>query len=184
MPSQPIASWTTPCSSRNVMESGTRTRRQIIGLIPSSRTLSRTIAPGSAADFTDSMTENCALPRDSIKIDPTEFCASQAGVCSGRRRSRRAWRAARNKRSFFLDRRTMPDADANADPDISRPRLIRDRDRTFLEEDRRKIRHARPRSQPERHRHPRAEGQSLACISTRMLGLVILLYGLPSRTGA
>ena len=77
MPSQPIASWTTPCSSRNVMESGTRTRRQIIGLIPSSRTLSRTIAPmASAADFTDSMTENCALPRDSIKIDPTEFCAS------------------------------------------------------------------------------------------------------------
>ena len=61
----------------------------------------------------------------------------------------------------------MPDADA--DPDISRPRLIRDR--TFLEEDRRKIRHARPRSQPERHRHPRAEGQSLACISTRMLSV-------------
>ena len=80
MPSQPIASWTTPCSSRNVMESGTRTRSQIIGLIPSSRTLSRTIAPGSAADFTDSMTENCALPRDSIKIDPTEFCASQRGL--------------------------------------------------------------------------------------------------------
>ena len=39
MPSQPIATWTTPCSSRNVMESGTRTRRQIIGLIPSSRSL-------------------------------------------------------------------------------------------------------------------------------------------------
>ena len=82
MPSQPIASWTTPCSSRNVMESGTRTRRQIIGLIPSSRTLSRTFAPGSAADFTNSMTENCALPRDSIKIDPTEFCASQIRNCA------------------------------------------------------------------------------------------------------
>ena len=37
------------------------------------------------------------------------------------------------KRTFFLDRRTMPDAD----PDISRPRLIRDG--TFLEEDRRQI---------------------------------------------
>ena len=84
MPSQPIASWTTPCSSRNVMESGTRTRSQIIGLIPSSRTLSRTIAPGSAADFTDSMTENCALPRDSIKIDPTEFCASPSAAQTAR----------------------------------------------------------------------------------------------------
>ena len=37
------------------------------------------------------------------------------------------------KRTFFLDRRTMP----NADSDISRPRLIRDG--TFLEEDRRQI---------------------------------------------
>ena len=37
------------------------------------------------------------------------------------------------KRTFFLDRRTMPDADS----DISRPRLIRDG--TFLEEDRRQI---------------------------------------------
>ena len=76
MPSQPIASWTTPCSSRNVMEAGTRTRRQIIGLIPSSRTLSCRIDLGSAADFTDSMAENYPVPRDSIKVDPTEFCAS------------------------------------------------------------------------------------------------------------
>ena len=37
------------------------------------------------------------------------------------------------KRTFFLDKRTMPDADS----DISRPRLIRDG--TFLEEDRRQI---------------------------------------------
>ena len=58
------------------MESGTTTRRQIIGLIPSSRTLSCRIDPGSAADFTDSMAENYPVPRDSIKVDPTEFCAS------------------------------------------------------------------------------------------------------------
>ena len=32
---------------------------------------------GSAADFTDSMAENYPVPRDSIKVDPTEFCASQ-----------------------------------------------------------------------------------------------------------
>ena len=73
MPSQPIASWTTPCSSRNDTDSATRTRRQIIGLIPSSRTLSCRIASGGAADFTDSMTENYALLGGSIKIDPHGF---------------------------------------------------------------------------------------------------------------
>ena len=31
---------------------------------------------GSAADFTDSRAENYPVPRDSIKVDPTEFCAS------------------------------------------------------------------------------------------------------------
>ena len=71
-----LPSWTTPCSSRNVMDSGTRTRRQLIGLIPSSRTLSCRIDPGSAADFTDSMAGNYPVPRDSIKVDPMEFCAS------------------------------------------------------------------------------------------------------------
>ena len=76
MPSQPIASWTTPCNSRKDMDSGTRTRRQIIGLIPSNRTLSCRIALGGTADFTDSMTENYALRRDSIKVDPTVFDAS------------------------------------------------------------------------------------------------------------
>ena len=70
MPSQPIASWTTPCNSRSDTDSGTRTRRQIIGLIPSSRTLSCGIASGGAAGFTDSMTENYALLGGSIKIDP------------------------------------------------------------------------------------------------------------------
>ena len=50
----------------------------IIGLIPSSRTLSCRIDLGSAADFTDSMAENYPVPRDSIKVDPTEFCASLA----------------------------------------------------------------------------------------------------------
>ena len=69
------------------------------------------------------------------------------------------------KRPFFLDRRAMP----AADPDISRPHRIRDG--TFLKEDRRKIKHGRPRSQPERHRHPRTAGQPLECISTRMLSV-------------
>ena len=82
MPSQPIASWTTPCSSRNDTDSGTRTRRQIIGLIPGSRTLSCRIVPGSAADFTDSMTENYALPHDSIKVDPPDFGTSNYDGCS------------------------------------------------------------------------------------------------------
>ena len=77
MPSQPIASWTTPCTSRKDMDSGTRTRRQIIGLIPSSRTLSCRIPLGGAADFTDSMAENYALRRDSIKVDPTDLGASE-----------------------------------------------------------------------------------------------------------
>ena len=76
MPSQPIASWTTPCSSRNDTQFGTRTRRHTIGLIPSSQTLICRIAPGSAADFTDSMTENYPLPCDSIKVDPTDFGTS------------------------------------------------------------------------------------------------------------
>ena len=39
-------------SSRNNTDSGTRTRRHIIALIPGSRTSSCTIASGSAADFT------------------------------------------------------------------------------------------------------------------------------------
>src|SRR5690348_8228471 len=42
MPSQPIATWITPCSSRRVHVLGTSRRRQIIGLIPSTHTLSRT----------------------------------------------------------------------------------------------------------------------------------------------
>jgi hypothetical protein len=42
MPSQPIATWMTPCSSRRVHALGISRRRQIIGLIPSSHTLSCT----------------------------------------------------------------------------------------------------------------------------------------------
>jgi hypothetical protein len=42
MPSQPIATWMTPCSSRRVHVLGTNRRRQTIGLIPSSHTLSCT----------------------------------------------------------------------------------------------------------------------------------------------
>ena len=76
IPSQPIASWTTPCNSRSDTDSGTRTRHQIIGLIPSSRTLSCRIASGDTAGFTDSMTENYALLGGSIKIDPTDFDTS------------------------------------------------------------------------------------------------------------
>ena len=73
MPFQPIASWTTPCSSCNDMDSGTKTRRQTIGLNPSSRTLSCRIAPGSTVGFTDSVTANYALLGGSIKIDPMDF---------------------------------------------------------------------------------------------------------------
>src|SRR5487761_1604799 len=47
MPSQPIATWITPCNSRRVSVEGTRTRRQTIGLIPCSQTLICTIDSGS-----------------------------------------------------------------------------------------------------------------------------------------
>ena len=58
MPSQPIATWITPCSSRKVQVSGTSNRRHTIGLIPNSHTLNCTeptasglgdLVPGSAA---------------------------------------------------------------------------------------------------------------------------------------
>src|SRR3954453_13178629 len=58
MPSHPIATWITPCNSRNVQVLGTTTRRHTIGLIPSSQTLTCTIsaASASAADEAVSMT--------------------------------------------------------------------------------------------------------------------------------
>ena len=56
-------------------------RRQTIGLIPSSRTLSCRIGPGLAAELTGSMTRSYAVPRQCIKIDPTDLGAS----CIGRR---------------------------------------------------------------------------------------------------
>src|SRR3954454_6725624 len=40
MPSQPIVTWITPCSSRSVKLADTRTRRHTIGLMPTSQTLS------------------------------------------------------------------------------------------------------------------------------------------------
>jgi hypothetical protein len=49
MPSHPIATWMTPCSSRRVQALGTSTRRHTIGLIPSSQTLICTISPPSAS---------------------------------------------------------------------------------------------------------------------------------------
>jgi hypothetical protein len=49
MPSRPIATWITPCSSRRVQVPGTSRRRHTIGLIPSSQTLSRTALPSSGA---------------------------------------------------------------------------------------------------------------------------------------
>ena len=58
------------------MDSGTRTRRQTIGLTPSSRILSCRTSPEGAANFANSMAENYSLLRDSIKFDPTEFCTS------------------------------------------------------------------------------------------------------------
>src|SRR3954452_11495160 len=45
MPSQPIATWTTPCSSRKVVAAGTSRRRQTIGLTCSSRTFSWRAGP-------------------------------------------------------------------------------------------------------------------------------------------
>src|SRR5271166_3460415 len=44
MPSQPIATWSTPCSSRRVQAEGTSRRRHTIGLTPSNHTLTCTIA--------------------------------------------------------------------------------------------------------------------------------------------
>src|SRR3954447_10630244 len=49
MPSHPIATWITPCNSRNVQVLGTCTRRHTIGLIPSSQTLTCTISAASAS---------------------------------------------------------------------------------------------------------------------------------------
>src|SRR3954469_17690314 len=49
MPSHPIATWITPCNSRNVLVLGTSTRRHTIGLIPSSQTLTCTISAASAS---------------------------------------------------------------------------------------------------------------------------------------
>src|SRR3954468_24649687 len=49
MPSHPIATWITPCNSRNVQVLGTSTRRHTIGLIPSSQTLTCTISVASAS---------------------------------------------------------------------------------------------------------------------------------------
>src|SRR4051812_17472856 len=59
MPSHPIATWITPCNSRNVQVLGTRTRRHTIGLIPSSQTLTCTISAASvsAADEAVSTTD-------------------------------------------------------------------------------------------------------------------------------
>src|SRR3954447_2490940 len=59
MPSHPIATWITPCNSRNVQVLGTSTRRHTIGLIPSSQTLTCTIsaASASAADEAVSTTD-------------------------------------------------------------------------------------------------------------------------------
>src|SRR3954452_15130144 len=45
MPSQPIATWTTPWSSRRVVAAGTSRRRQTIGLTCSSRTFSWRAGP-------------------------------------------------------------------------------------------------------------------------------------------
>src|SRR3954453_9946659 len=58
MPSHPIATWITPCNSRNVQVLGTSMRRHTIGLIPSSQTLTCAIsaASASAADEAVSMT--------------------------------------------------------------------------------------------------------------------------------
>src|SRR5271156_5762941 len=49
MPSQPMATWITPCSSRSVKVVGTRTRRHTMGLTPTSQTLTCRIALASAA---------------------------------------------------------------------------------------------------------------------------------------
>ena len=73
IPSQPIASWTTPCSSCNDMDPGTRTRRQTLGLNPSSRILRCRTTPEGAADFTNSMAENYALPPRPSRLTPWNF---------------------------------------------------------------------------------------------------------------
>ena len=63
-------SWTTPCSWSNDTDSVPTKRRQIIGLIPSSRTLSCRIAPGGAAGFMDSMTATTRYPVVPSRLTP------------------------------------------------------------------------------------------------------------------
>ena len=68
-----------PCSVVGALLEGERGRQLDEGSTKFrgvSGILSCRIAPGCPADFTDSMTENYAPRRDSIKVDPTEICAS------------------------------------------------------------------------------------------------------------
>lgn len=48
MPSQPIATWITPCSSRSVKADVTKTRRHTIGLMPTNETLTWRMALASS----------------------------------------------------------------------------------------------------------------------------------------
>jgi hypothetical protein len=57
MPSQPIATWSTPCSSRKVQALDTSTRRHTIGLIPSGHTLICTMPAASETGGAASRTE-------------------------------------------------------------------------------------------------------------------------------
>ena len=69
MPSQPIATWITPWSSRSVKFAGTRTRRHTIGLIPISQTLTCRIASASAAGTEDFSSEPGDFGRRFIQPD-------------------------------------------------------------------------------------------------------------------
>ena len=74
MPSQPMATWITPWSSRSVNVAGTRTRRHTIGLMPISQTLTcRTVVASAAGSEGDA----CRGRRASAVVSSGQIIASQ-----------------------------------------------------------------------------------------------------------
>jgi hypothetical protein len=69
MPSQPMATWITPWSSRSVKFAGTKTRRHTMGLMLVSQTLTCRVAPASAAGTKDFSSETGDFGRRFIRSD-------------------------------------------------------------------------------------------------------------------
>src|SRR3954471_8368135 len=79
MPSHPIATWITPCNSRNVQVLGTSTRRHTIGLIPSSQTLTCTISAASAS-AADEAVSTTGLARFGARVTRPAYRRSPLAV--------------------------------------------------------------------------------------------------------